>query len=151
MVQKKRVLFVCRSNSARSQMAEALLRALYDDRYEIYSAGTEPSRVINPYAIMVMAEIDIDISAHRSQSVDDFEAMNFDYVVTLSDHAKETCPLFPGHDIYLHHHFEDPTDFHGKEEEILVGFRRVRNKIRDWIEKTFGEETEIAVDRLRGV
>jgi len=137
----KRVLFVCRSNSARSQMAEALLKALYGDRYEVYSAGTEPSRVINPHAIMVMAEIDIDISAHRSKSVDDFEEMNFDYVITLSDHAKETCPLFPGHDIYLHHHFEDPTDFEGKKEEILVGFRRVRNEIRDWIEETFGEKT----------
>lgn len=100
---------------------------------------------------MVMAEIDIDISAHRSKSVDDFEGMNFDYVVTLSDHAKETCPLFPGHDIYLHHHFEDPTDFDGTEKEILAHFRQVRNKIRDWIEETFGEETETAVDKLRDV
>src|SRR5712692_9858497 len=118
MVEKKRVLFVCRSNSARSQMAEALLRALYDDRYEVLSAGTEPSRVINPYAIMVMAEIDIDISAHRLKSVDDFEGMDFDYVVTLSDHAKETCPLFPGCNNYIHQHFEDPADFKGTEEEI---------------------------------
>jgi arsenate reductase (thioredoxin) len=136
----KRVLFVCRSNSARSQMAQALPKNLYGDRYEVYSAGTEPSRVINPYAIMVMAEIDIDISPNRSKSVDDFEKMNFEYVVTLSDHAKETCPLFPGHDIYLHHYFMDPTDFDGTEEKKLANFRRVRNKIRDWIEKTFGEE-----------
>jgi arsenate reductase len=136
---KERVLFVCRSNSARSQIAEGLLRVLYGDRYEIYSAGTDPSRVVNPHAIMVMAEIDIDISPHRSKCVDEFNEMSFDYVVTLSDHAKETCPLFPGHDIYLHHHFEDPNDFDGTEKEILAGFRRVRNEIREWIEETFNK------------
>ncbi|MER3447825.1 MAG: low molecular weight phosphatase family protein [Candidatus Dadabacteria bacterium] len=132
-------------------MAEALLRALYEDRYDICSAGTGPSRVINPYAIMVMVEIDVDISVKHSKCVDDFKEMNFYYVVTLSDHAKESCPLFPEHDVYLHHHFEDPTDFDGAGKEILVHFRQVRNKTRDWIEKTLGEEAEAAVDKLRGI
>ena len=92
---KKKVLFICTHNSARSQMAEGLMRTLYPDRYVVFSAGTEP-RGVNPYAVKGMAEIGIDISLHRSKSLDEFLDMKFDYVVTVCDHAKQICPFFPG-------------------------------------------------------
>lgn len=136
--QQERVLFICTHNSARSQMAEGLLRALYGNKYEAYSAGTEPTG-INPYAVRVMGEIGIDISAHHSKSVDEFRGLKFGYVVTVCDHAKETCPFFPGGKKYLHQGFKDPSEFKGKEEKILDGFRRVRDEIRAWIVETFGE------------
>ena len=138
---KKKVLFICTYNSARSQMAECLLRALYGNRYEAYSAGTQPS-MVNPYALKVMAEIGIDISDHRSKSIEEFYGIKFDYVVTVCDHAKETCPLFPGGKNYLHQSFEDPVSFKGSEEEKLKAFRRIRDEIEDWIRKTFGEKDE---------
>jgi len=139
---KKKVLFVCTHNSSRSQIGEGLLRALYGDRYETYSAGTKPTRV-NPYAIRVMKEIDIDISSQSSKSVDEFCAKKFDYFVTVCDHAKETCPVFPGARKYLHQDFEDPSAFKGSEEEVLATFRRVRNEIMDWVKETFdkGDDT----------
>ncbi|MCX7919285.1 MAG: arsenate reductase ArsC [bacterium] len=133
---KKRVLFICTHNSARSQMAEGILRAVYSDRYEVYSAGTEPTAV-NPYAIKVMAELGIDISNHRAKSIDEFRECQFDYVVTVCDSAKETCPYFPGAGKKLHQSFDDPSKFQGTEDEILAGFRRVRDEIKAWIEKTF--------------
>jgi len=119
-------------------MAEGFLNALYGDRYEGSSAGIEPAQV-NPYAIKVMAEIGIDISKHRSKSVEDFRGKNFDYVVTVCDHAKEVCPFFPGEKI-LHRSFEDPSEFKGNEDEILEEVRRVRDEIKDWIEKTLGKQ-----------
>ncbi len=136
---KKKVLFICTHNSARSQMAEALLRVLYGERYEAYSAGTQPSK-INPYAIKVMAEIGIDISKHCSKSIEEFRNMKFDYVVTVCDHVKETCPFFPGGGKYFHKGFEDPSELKGEDIEIMIGFRRIRNEIKEWIEKTFGEK-----------
>lgn len=135
---KKRVLFICTHNSARSQMAEGLLRALYGDEYEAYSAGTEP-KGIHPYAIKVMAEIGIDISGQRSKGLEELRGMEFDYVVTVCDRAREACPFFPGGRMVLHKGFEDPSQLRGSEEEILRGFRRVRDEIRDWIEGTFGK------------
>lgn len=135
---KKKVLFICTHNSARSQMAEGFMNALYGDRYEAYSAGIEPAKV-NPYAIEVMAEIGIDISKHRSKSIEEFRRKNFDYVVTVCDHAKEACPFFPGDEV-LHKGFEDPSEFKGTEDEILAEVRRVRYEIRDWIRETFGED-----------
>ncbi len=135
---KKRVLFICTHNSARSQMAEGFLRALYGDRYEAYSGGTEPSG-INPYAIKVMAEAGVDISGQRSKGLEEFKGMRFDYVVTVCDRAREACPFFPGGGKLLHRGFEDPSKFEGTEEEILSGFRRVRDEIRKWIEETFGK------------
>lgn len=131
---KKRVLFICTHNSARSQMAEAFLNSHYGDRYEAHSAGTEP-KTVNPYAIKVMGEIGIDITNHRSKSISEFRDENFDYVVTVCDHAKESCPFFPGEKI-IHKRFEDPSEFKGTEEEILVKTRRVRDEISSWI-KTF--------------
>jgi arsenate reductase len=138
MAEKKKVLFICTHNSARSQMAEGLLNALYGDRYEAYSAGTQPSKV-NPRAVKVMAEIEIDISNNRSKSVEEFRNMKFDYVITVCDYAKETCPFFPGGKKYIHSSFEDPSEFRGKENEAIAIFRRVRDDIREWIERTFGD------------
>jgi len=135
VLMKKRVLFICIHNSARSQMAEALLNALKGDRYEAFSAGIEPSRV-NPYAVKAMAEAGIDISAHRSKSIEEFRGKSFDYVVTVCDLAKEACPFFPG-EIILHKDFKDPSEFKGTESKILEKVREVRDEIKDWIEKTF--------------
>jgi len=115
------------------------LNALYGDSYEARSAGIEPTRV-NPYAIKVMAEISIDISAHHSKGMEEFRRENFDYVVTVCDHAKEACPFFPGETI-LHKGFDDPSEFTGSEDEILAEVRRVRDEIKGWIEKTFGGES----------
>ena len=136
---KKKVLFICTHNSARSQMAEGFLNALYGDRYEGFSAGIEPTRV-NSYAVKAMTETGIDISTHRSKSIEDFRGKNFNYVVTVCNHAKETCPFFPGEKI-LHKNFKDPSDFKGTKDEILKEVRRVRDEIKDWIEITFGRES----------
>ena len=135
---KKKVLFICTHNSARSQMAEGLLKSLYGDRYEGYSAGTEPTKV-NPYAVKVMAEIGIDISMNRSKSINEFHGIKFDYVVTVCDHAREACPFFTGGEEYLHKSFQDPTEFKGAEDETLTAFRRVRDEIKDWIVKAFSK------------
>src|SRR3972149_138622 len=124
---KKKFLFVCTHNSARSQMAEGLLNALYGDKYEAYSAGTEPS-IVNLYAIKVMNEIGIDISKHRSKGIEEFQDMKFDYVVTVCDNAKETCPFFPGRREYLHKSFDDPSGFEGEGDNKLAVFRKVRNE-----------------------
>jgi arsenate reductase len=124
MSAKKRVLILCTGNSARSQMAEGLLRHDAGDRFEVESAGTKPSRV-RPEAIEAMREIGIDISSHRSKSVDEFTNQKFDYILTVCDHAKESCPLFPGNATRLHQNFADPTD--------LEAFRRVRDEIREYL------------------
>jgi len=134
---KKKVLFICTHNSARSQIAEGLLRSLYGDRYEAYSAGTTPSRIV-PHAIKVMSEIGIDISAHRSKSVDEFRDVEFDYVVTVCDNAKETCPFFPGAKNYVHKCFTDPSGLWGTDDEVLSGFRQIRDEVSGWIRETFG-------------
>lgn len=136
---KKRVLFICTHNSARSQIAEGFLKGLHGERYEAYSAGTQPSTV-NPYAIKVMAEIGIDISKQRAKSVNEFLGVEFDYVITVCNHAKETCPFFSGAKNYLHQGFTDPSHLKGNEDEILNAFRYVRDEIRDWLVKTFGDE-----------
>jgi arsenate reductase len=117
-------------------MAEGLLKTLYREKYEPYSAGTEPSR-LNPFAVQVMQEIGIDISGHRSKSVDEFLGLEFDYVITVCDHAKETCPVFQGGKNYLHAGFQDPSEAEGAEEKKMAVFRRVRDEIKDWIMKTF--------------
>ncbi len=136
---KKKVLFVCTHNSARSQMAEGLMNARYGDRFEAQSVGIEPTRV-HPLAIKAMAELGIDISHHRSKSVEEFLGQKFDYVVTVCDHAKEACPFFPGAKEYLHAGFPDPASVEGTEEERLEAFRRVRDEIARWLERTFGKD-----------
>jgi arsenate reductase (thioredoxin) len=129
---KARVLILCTGNSARSQMAEGLLRHDAGDRFDVESAGTQPSRV-RPEAIAVMREIGIDISSHRSKSVDEFAGQQFDYVLTVCDNARESCPSIPGHANRLHHSFDDPAAVEGDEEQRLAAFRRVRDEIRDYL------------------
>jgi len=128
----QRMLILCTGNSARSQMAEALLRHIAGDRFEVFSAGTKPVP-IRPEAIIVMRELGIDISGSRSKHIDEFTNESFDYVLTVCDNAKETCPLYPGHTNRLHHSFDDPAAGHGSAEERLAAFRRVRDQIRDYL------------------
>ena len=135
---KKKVLFICTHNSARSQMAEGLLRSLYGNYYEAYSAGTESSN-INSYATRVMAEIGIDISMQHSKSIEKFRGMEFDYVVTVCDHAKEVCPFFPNAKKYLHKNFHEPS-LEGSEREKIKFFRSIRNEIKEYIKITFDIE-----------
>jgi len=130
MCEKKRVLILCTGNSARSQMAEGLLRHDAGDRFEVVSAGVEPSHV-RPHAIEVMREVGIDISKHRSKSVNEFTGEDFDYVITVCDNANERCPLFPGNTRRIHWSFDDPAEAEGEDPEKLAVFRRVRDEIRD--------------------
>ena len=131
---KERVLILCTGNSARSQMVEGLLRHDAGRRFEVESAGTKPGQV-RPEAVAVMKELGIDISGHRSKSVDEFAGQNFDYVLTVCDNAKESCPIFPGHTNRLHRNFEDPAAVQGSEQERLAVFRRVRDEIRDFLRR----------------
>jgi arsenate reductase len=126
---KKRVLFLCTHNSARSQMAEGLLRRMAGDRFEVFSAGTEATRV-QPLAIQAMREIGIDISGHTSKTLDAFRGETFDYVITVCDRANESCPIFPGQTERIHWSFDDPTAATGKDEERLRVFRQVRDAIQ---------------------
>jgi arsenate reductase len=144
---KQKVLFICTHNSARSQMAEGLLRSLYGDRYDSFSAGTEP-RGVNPFAIEAMNETGIDITSHYSKSTDEFKGLEFDHVVTVCDHAKETCPFFPGANNYIHKSFTDPSAVEGTEEEQRAMFRYVRDEIKDWIGYTFGEKMDSASSHI---
>lgn len=131
---KVRVLFLCTHNSARSQMAEGLLRYLGDERLEVFSAGTRKTSV-RPEAISVMAEIGVDITGHESKALDRYLNEPFDYVVTVCDSTNETCPVFPGARNRLHWSFEDPSSATGTEAERLEVFRRVRGEILARIEK----------------
>ena len=128
----ERVLILCTGNSARSQMAEGLLRQDGGGRFDVESAGTHPSRV-RPEAIAVMHEIGIDISSHRSKSVAEFEGQRFDVVITVCDHANETCPIFPGTPGRIHGSFPDPAAVEGDEATRLDAFRRVRDALRVWL------------------
>lgn len=128
MNDKKRVLILCTGNSARSQMAEGLLRHMAGDRFEVESAGVEPGHV-RPQAIEVMREIGVDISEHRSKSVDEFAGEEFDYVITVCGNARDQCPVFPGEVERIHWSFEDPAAARGDEPTRLAVFRRVRDEI----------------------
>jgi arsenate reductase len=132
---KQRVLFLCTGNSCRSQMAEGALRHLASDRFEAASAGTNPAR-INPLAVRVMAEIGVDISEQRAKSVVEMLGERFDYMITVCDSARASCPVFPGAATKVHWSFEDPAIAEGSEEERLEVFRRVRDEIVSSI-KTF--------------
>ena len=132
MCDKKRILILCTGNSARSQMAEGLLRYDAGDRYEVFSAGTKPGQV-RPEAIAAMKELGIDISRHRSKSVAEFFGQQFDYVLTVCDNAKESCPILPGKTVAIHHSFEDPAALQGSEDARLAVFRRVRDEIRQYL------------------
>jgi arsenate reductase (thioredoxin) len=130
VTEKSRVLFLCTHNSARSQMAEGLLRHLAGDRFEAMSAGTEATRV-RALAIRAMEEIGIDISGQESKTLDRYLEEPFDYVITVCDDANEACPFFPGAQSRLHWSIEDPSKAEGSEEERLETFRRVRDGIKD--------------------
>ncbi len=128
MKTKTRIIFVCTNNSARSQMAEGILRHLHGDLYEVYSAGTEPTTV-NPLAIAVLKEIGIDISRHRSKGISEFIGMDFDVAVTVCDRSNKKCPFVPGAKITVHRSFADPDD--------QASFRKIRDEITQWIAETF--------------
>ena len=140
MNRKTRVLFICTANAARSQMAEGLLRAKYGRHFDVFSAGTRQSRV-SARAIQVMQEIGIDISHHRSKTLDEISGMTFDLAVTLCDRAHQVCPVVTCAKETIHHGFPDPHLTPGSEEEILNGYRDVRDMIAAWIDTTFGTVT----------
>jgi arsenate reductase (thioredoxin) len=126
---KKKVLFLCTGNSCRSQMAEGYLRHFAGEKYEVYSAGLEPSKV-NPNAIRVMKEDNVDISSFTSEDIKTFLNEDFDYIITVCDNAKESCPYFPANVKRIHWSFEDPADATGSEEKVLTVFRKVRDQIK---------------------
>ena len=133
---RPRVLFLCTGNSARSQMAEGLLHHMAGDRFEVLSAGTNPSG-LNPLAIEAMREIGIDISRHRSKNVTEFLGKPIEYVVTVCDRARESCPIFPGTYKFLSWSLDDPSAVTGTKEDKLQFFRRIRDEIRRNIEQQF--------------
>jgi arsenate reductase (thioredoxin) len=127
---KEKILVLCTGNSCRSQMAEGYLISL-DSELEVFSAGTHPAGTINPYAVEVMKEIGIDISAQYPKNADKFTGESFDYVITVCDNAKEVCPVFTGNVKHrLHIGFDDPADATGSKEEKLAVYRRVRDEIK---------------------
>ena len=134
---KTRILFVCTANAARSQMAEGLLRAKYGDLYEVFSAGTRQAKV-STRAIAVMQEIGIDISHHRSKTIDEFRGVSFDIAVTLCDNAHAICPIVSGAKKTIHYGFPDPHLTPGSDEEVVEGYHNVRDMIMVWIDTTFG-------------
>lgn len=138
MSEKIRVLILCTGNSARSQMAEGLLREIGGTRFEVESAGVIKS-FVRPQAIEAMKEIGVDISGHRSKSVEEFTGQNFDYVITVCDNAKESCPVFPGNVKRIHWSFDDPAEATGSDAEKLAVFRRVRDEIREKLTTFAGE------------
>jgi len=127
---KQRVLILCTGNSARSQMAEGLLRHMAGNRFEVQSAGVAPS-LVRPEAIEAMREIGIDISNHRSKSVDEFLGQSFDYVITVCDNANQRCPMFPGKAERIHWSIPDPAEVNGDEETRLAAFRSARDELRE--------------------
>lgn len=130
----KKVLVLCTGNSCRSQIAEGYLRFFAGDKAEIYSAGVE-THGVNPRAIATMAEDGIDISTHTSNNINEYQGIDFDYVITVCDNAKERCPFFPSSAVKLHENFPDPAKATGTEEEIMASFRSVRQTIKDYTQK----------------
>ena len=136
-MRKREILFLCTGNSCRSQMAEGFAHQM---GWDAYSAGTKPEIDVNPFAIKVMSEIDIDISNHIPQSVNEYLDENFNIIATVCDNARETCPVFSGSsDHQIHHGFEDPADVTGSDGEITKVYRRIRDEIRDWVTEIKGE------------
>ena len=133
--EQARVLFLCTHNSARSQMAEGLLRHVAGDRFEAHSAGTEATHV-RPLAVRAMDEVGVDITGQESKTLERYLGEPFDYVITVCDDANEACPFFPGARNRLHWSFEDPARVEGSEEERLAVFRRVRDEIRSTSSKS---------------
>ena len=130
----KKILVLCTGNSCRSQIAEGFLRFYAGDKAEVYSAGVE-THGVNPRAIATMKEVNIDISNHTSNNIDEYRSIPFDYVITVCDNAKERCPYFPTKAIKFHHNFPDPAKANGTEKEILESFRSVREMIKTYCEE----------------
>jgi arsenate reductase len=135
-MKKTSILVLCTGNSARSQMGEGLFRSQGGEGFEVFSAGTRPGSV-RPEAIAVMQEIGIDISGQRSKSVDQFSGRPFDYVVTVCDNARDTCPVFPAGAERLHWSLEDPAAVEGSEAQRLAAFRRIRDQIHERVRAFF--------------
>lgn len=125
----KRILVLCTGNSCRSQIAHGYLQQYAKDKTEVYSAGIE-THGVNPKAVAVMKEDGIDISHHTSNNVDEYRNINFDFVITVCDNAKEKCPVFPSTAKQFHHNFADPAKATGSEEEVMQQFRKVRDEIK---------------------
>lgn len=142
MSEPMRVLFLCTGNSARSQMAEGLLREMAGEMFDVASAGVSPSNV-RPEAIAAMREIGIDISGHRSKSVDEFSDQEFDYVITVCDNAREQCPVFPGRAKQIHWSFDDPAAAEGDELARRTVFRRVRDEINEHLRLFVADKTHL--------
>jgi arsenate reductase len=134
--EKKKILILCTGNSARSQMAEGLLKHITQNEYEVYSAGTKPS-ITRPEAIKILAEIGIDISENRSKSVDEFADKEIQYVLTVCDNARENCPYLPARTRLIHHSFADPAEVTGDEKTRLSAFRTSRDEIKNYLENDF--------------
>ena len=134
-----KILILCTGNSCRSQMAEGFLKS-FDKTLEVFSAGTKPAEKVNPFAVKAMKEIGIDISNGKAEDVEKYIHKSFDYVITVCDNAKETCPVFIGDVKYqLHFPFDDPADAVGTEEEVMPVYRRVRDEIREKFTKFYDE------------
>lgn len=136
---KEKVLFICTHNAARSQMAEGYLREKYGDRYEAYSAGMQPAD-LDPRAVAVMAEIGVDISAQKAKPLTEYFGQQMDVVVTVCEGG--VCPMFPWAKTTIHESFDDPRALEGTDDEVLDGFRRVRDEICRWIDLRFGQKSE---------
>ncbi|WP_343566695.1 arsenate reductase ArsC [Sphingobacterium sp.] len=137
----EKILVLCTGNSCRSQIAEGFLRHFAGSRAEVYSAGIE-THGVNPKAIQVMAEAGIDISSHTSNHVNEYAAIDFDYVITVCDNAKESCPYFPSRAKKLHYNFPDPAKATGTEEEVMNEFRRVRDLIKTYSSEFVAENLD---------
>ena len=129
---KKKILFLCTGNSARSQLAEGLMRHLRGDEFEVFSAGTEPKGV-HPKTIEVLREIGIDATGQTSKHIDDLPIREFDYIITLCGSAAQNCPVFFGKGVKTHHGFDDPAAVTGTDQEVLASFRKVRDEIKDFL------------------
>ncbi len=140
---KQRVLFLCTGNSARSQMAEGLLRHLAGDRYDVFSAGTQPVG-LNPGAVEAMRDLGIDISGHRSKPMREFIDQDFDYVITVCDRAKDACPRWPHRATLVHWSFEDPAAVTGSADARREAFRTVRDQIKARIETFLAAASGVA-------
>ncbi len=138
MIERRRVLFICTHNSARSQMAEAWLRHIAGERFDVHSAGTEATNM-RPLAVRAMAEVGLDISQQKSKTLERYLGQPWDYVITVCDEANEACPAFPGGRERLHWSFPDPSKAAGPEEQQLMVYRQVRDAIRRRIDEFFGD------------
>jgi arsenate reductase len=136
---KKKILVLCTGNSCRSQMAEGYLRYFAGDKAEVYSAGIE-THGLNPKAVAIMKEDNLDISSHTSNHINEYRSLDFDFVITVCDHARENCPYFPVKAETAHYNFQDPAKAEGSEEEIVSAFRKAREEIKKYCEHFIREK-----------